>query len=70
VLQASDVAAALLAYARANHVSLMVLGAATHGLALQRWIPTVPARVSADAPCSVLLVREAPPLALLAQPAA
>ena len=70
VLQAEDVAGALLAYARANHVSLMVLGAATHGLALQRWIPTVPARVAAEAPCSVLLVKDAPPLALLAPAAA
>ena len=39
-------------------------------LALQRWIPTVPARVAAEAPCSVLLVRDAPPLALLAESAA
>ena len=70
VLQSDDVAGALLAYARAHHVSLMVLGAATHGLALQRWIPTVPARVAAEAPCSVLLVRDAPPLALLATAAA
>lgn len=70
VLQADDVAAALLAYAEANHVTLMVLGAATHGLALQRWIPTVPARVAAEAPCSVLLVRDAPPLALLHEPEA
>lgn len=66
VLQSGDVAGALLAYAGANHVSLVVLGAATHGLALQRIIPTVPARVAAEAPCSVLLVKEAPPLALLA----
>ncbi|MGV3493326.1 MAG: serine/threonine protein kinase [Ramlibacter sp.] len=66
VLQSDDVAAALLAYAGANHVSLLVLGAATHGLALRRFVPTVPARVAAEAPCSVLLVKEAPPLALLA----
>jgi eukaryotic-like serine/threonine-protein kinase len=70
VLQHDDVAEALLAYARANHVSLVVLGAATHGLALQRWIPTVPARVAAEAPCSVLLVKDALPLALLAEAAA
>lgn len=70
VLQADGVADALLAYARANRVSLIVLGAATHGLALQRWIPTVAARVAAEAPCSVLLVKDAPPFALLAQPAA
>jgi K+-sensing histidine kinase KdpD len=56
VLQSDDVAGALLAYAESNHVSLIVLGAATHGLALRRWIPTVPARVAAEAPCSVLLV--------------
>jgi nucleotide-binding universal stress UspA family protein len=67
VLQADDVAGALLAYAQANHVSLIVMGAATHGLALQRWIPTVPARVAAEAPCSVLLVKDAPPFALLSQ---
>ena len=65
VLQSDDPAGALLAYANANHVSLIVMGAATHGLALQRWIPTVPARVAAEAPCSVLLVKDAPPLALL-----
>jgi nucleotide-binding universal stress UspA family protein len=65
VLQSDDVAGALLAYAQANHVSLVVVGAATHGLALRRIVPTVPARVAAEAPCSVLLVREAPPLALL-----
>lgn len=70
VLESGDVAAALLAYARANQVSLMVLGAATHGLALQRWIPTVPARVAAQAPCSVLLVKQATPFTLLGRQAA
>lgn len=65
VLQSDDVAGSLLAYAEANHVSLVVLGAATHGLTLRRIIPTVPARVAAEAPCSVLLVKDAPPLALL-----
>jgi nucleotide-binding universal stress UspA family protein len=69
VLQADDVAGALLAYAQSNQVSLIVMGAATHGLALQRWIPTVPARVAAEAPCSVLLVKDAPPFALLSQAA-
>jgi len=69
VLQADDVAGALLAYAQSNHVSLIVMGAATHGLALKRWIPTVPARVAAEAPCSVLLVKDAPPFALLSQAA-
>jgi nucleotide-binding universal stress UspA family protein len=70
VLQSDDVAGALLAYAQANHVSLIVMGAATHGLALKRWIPTVPARVAAEAPCSVLLVKDAPPFALLSQASA
>lgn len=70
VLESRDVAEALLAYARANHVSLIVLGAATHGLALKRWIPTVPARVTAEAPCSVLLVKQWAPFALLASPKA
>ena len=69
VLQSDDVAGALLAYAETNHVHLIVLGAATHGLALRRIIPTVPARVAAEAPCSVLLVKDAPPLALLEAPA-
>ena len=70
VLQSDDVAGALLAYAESNHVSLIVMGAATHGLALKRWIPTVPARVAAEAPCSVLLVKDAPPFSLLSQAAA
>jgi len=69
VLQSDDVAGALLAYAQTNQVSLIVMGAATHGLALQRWIPTVPARVAAEAPCSVLLVKDALPFALLSQAA-
>ena len=70
VLQSGDVAEALLAFAQANHVTLVVLGAATHGLALRRWVPTVPGRVAAEAPCSVLLVKEAPPFALLGREAA
>lgn len=65
VLAAADVARALVAYARANRVSLIVLGAATHGLALQRWNPTVPARVAMEAPCSVLLVKQDRPFAHL-----
>jgi nucleotide-binding universal stress UspA family protein len=69
VLRSDDVAGALLAYAESNHVSLIVLGAATHGLALRRLIPTVPARVAAEAPCSVLLVKDAPPFALLREAA-
>jgi len=59
--QACDVAAALLQYARSNNVSLMILGATTHGLKLQRVISTVPVRVAMDAPCSVMLVKQALP---------
>ncbi|MBI5276361.1 MAG: protein kinase [Burkholderiales bacterium] len=68
VLEDSDVARALLGYAETNHVSLIVLGAATHGLAMRRWIPTIPARVASEAPCSVLLVKQASPFRLLADP--
>lgn len=69
VIEASDVADALLAYARGNRVDLLIIGAATHGLPLQRVVPTVPARVAMAAPCSVLLVKQATPLDLQPQPA-
>jgi nucleotide-binding universal stress UspA family protein len=67
VLDASDVAEALLAYARGNNVTLLVIGAATHGLALQRIKPTVPVRVAMAAPCSVLLVKQDTPFDRLGQ---
>ena len=60
VLEASDVAQALLEYARGNHVSVIVMGAATHGLKTQRFIATVPIKVAMDAPCTVILVKQAP----------
>jgi len=65
VLEAGDVAQALVRYAAANHVSMMILGAATHGLQLQRFIDTVPIRVARDAPCTVILVKQALPFAQL-----
>lgn len=65
VLEASDVAQALVRYAAANHVSMMILGAATHGLQLQRFIDTVPIRVARDAPCTVILVKQALPFTQL-----
>jgi len=68
VIESGDVARALCTYARGNHVDLMVLGAATHGLQMQRLVATVPMRVVMDAPCSVLLVRQATPFALLDAP--
>ena len=66
VIEASDVAQALIANAEGNQVSLLVMGAATHGLQLQRWIATVPMRVAMAAPCSVLLVKQDLPFAGLA----
>lgn len=66
VLEAGDVAQALLRYARRNQVSVMILGAATHGLSTQRLIATVPMRVARDAPCTVILVKPTLPFAQLA----
>lgn len=63
VLEASDVAQALVRYAQGNQVTMIILGAATHGLQLQRFIDTVPIRVAREAPCTVILVKEPPPVA-------
>ncbi len=65
VLHTGDVAHALVAFAQANHATLLILGAATHGLALQRVVPTVPVRVAMAAPCSVLMVKQALPVSAL-----
>jgi serine/threonine protein kinase len=65
VLEASDVADALVQYARGNNVNLMILGAATHGLMMQRLIATVPIRVAMEAPCSVMLVKQKLPFTQL-----
>ena len=70
VLEAGDVAQALVRYAASNHVSMMILGAATHGLQTQRFFATVPMRVARDAPCTVILVKQALPFEQLAQPTA
>ncbi|MFN9728604.1 serine/threonine protein kinase [Acidovorax sp.] len=67
VLEASDVAQALVRYAASNHVSMMIVGAATHGLHTQRFIATVPMRVARDAHCTVILVKQALPFTQLAQ---
>jgi len=61
VLEAGDVARALVDYARANAISLLILGAATHGVKFQRLIATVPVRVAMEAPCSVMLVKQSLP---------
>jgi len=57
VLESDDVAHALLAFAGGNHVDLIILGAATHGLQLQRFVATVPIKVAMHAPCTVMLVK-------------
>jgi eukaryotic-like serine/threonine-protein kinase len=70
VIEASDIAQALAQYARSNDVNLMILGAATHGLKLQRLVATVPVRVAMDAPCSVMLVKQRLPFERLGSAAA
>jgi len=66
VLESTDVAQALVRYAEGNHVDMMILGAATHGLQLQRFVHTVPLQVARDAPCTVLLVKQHVPFGALA----
>ena len=65
VLESGDVAQALINYATGNQVSVIVMGAATHGLKTQRFIATVPIKVAMDAPCTVILVKQALPFELL-----
>ena len=69
VLESGDVAQALLNYAVGNEVSVIVMGAATHGLKTQRFVATVPIKVAMDAPCTVILVKQTLPFELLTQPA-
>jgi nucleotide-binding universal stress UspA family protein len=61
VLESGDVAQALLRYAEGNKVSLIIMGAATRGLSMQRFVATVPIKVAMHAPCTVLLVKEPTP---------
>jgi nucleotide-binding universal stress UspA family protein len=61
VLESGDVADALLAYAREHRVSVIVMGAATPGLQIQRFITTVPLQVAMDAPCTVIFVKQTLP---------
>lgn len=68
VLEASDVARALVEYAHGNHVSMIVMGAATHGLQVQRFVATVPIKVAMEAPCTVILVKQQLPFEHLALP--
>jgi serine/threonine protein kinase len=61
VLESGDVAQALRDYANGNNVSVIVMGAATHGLKTQRFVATVPIKVAMDAPCTIILVKQALP---------
>jgi nucleotide-binding universal stress UspA family protein len=68
VLESSDVAQAIVRYAEGNHVSMIVMGAATHGLQMQRFVATVPIKVAMDAPCTVILVKQSLPFEHLDAP--
>jgi serine/threonine protein kinase len=61
VLESGDVAQALLDYAHGNNVSVIVMGAATHGLMTQRFVATVPIKVAMEAPCTIILVKQSLP---------
>jgi serine/threonine protein kinase len=65
VLESGDVADALLKYAHGNQVNMIIMGAATHGLQMQRLVATVPIKVAMDAPCTVVLVKQRLPFELL-----
>jgi eukaryotic-like serine/threonine-protein kinase len=67
VLESSDVAQALVRYAQGNHVSIIVMGAATHGLQMQRFVATIPIKVAEAAPCTVILVKQQLPFEQLAR---
>ncbi len=69
VLESGDVAQALLDYARGNNVSVIVMGAATHGLMTQRFVATVPIKVAMEAPCTIILVKQSLPFEQLGQAA-
>ena len=67
VLESGDVAEALLKYADTNNVNMIIMGAATHGLQMQRFVATVPIKVAMEAPCTVILVKQSLPFEALAQ---
>ena len=67
VIESGDVAQALVRYAEGNNVSMIILGAATHGVQMQRFVATVPIKVAMDAPCTVILVKQTLPFDQLAQ---
>jgi serine/threonine protein kinase len=66
ILESGDVAEALLTYAKGNQVNMIIMGAATHGLQMQRFIATVPIKVAMEAGCTVILVKQNLPFEHLA----
>ena len=58
VVGANDVATGIVQYAKRNAASIIVLGAATPGLKLQAFVPTIPIKVAMMAPCTVMLVKD------------
>jgi eukaryotic-like serine/threonine-protein kinase len=58
VVGANDVATGIVQYAKRNAASIIVMGAATHGLKLQAFVPTIPIKVAMMAPCTVMLVKD------------
>ena len=67
VLEDGDPADAIVRYAETNRVGMIVMGAATHGLQLPRFVATVPVKVAMRAPCTVILVKQTMPFAELQQ---
>ena len=57
VIESDDVAGAIVRYAKRNAASIIVMGAATHGLKLQPIVPTIPVKVAMQAPCTGMLVK-------------
>ena len=45
---------------------MVIMGAATHGLQMQRLVATVPIKVAMAAPCTVILVKPSLPFEQLA----
>ncbi len=70
VLESGDVAQALLRYAEGNQVNMLIMGAATHGVQMQRVVATVPIKVAMAASCTVILVKQGLPFERLAEVAA
>jgi serine/threonine protein kinase len=66
VLESGDVAQALLRYAEGNQVNMIIMGAATHGVHMQRLVATVPIKVAMQASCTVILVKQNLPFERLA----